>query len=33
MVYEIDRISKDTTFAGTKLLDGSYQGDFQVLAT
>lgn len=27
---EIDRISKDTTFAGTKLLDGSYQGDFQV---
>ncbi|WP_429111457.1 flagellin [Aeromonas rivipollensis] len=27
---EIDRISKDTTFAGTKLLDGQYQGDFQV---
>ena len=27
---EIDRISKDTTFAGTKLLDGKYQGDFQV---
>ncbi|WP_182310548.1 flagellin [Aeromonas media] len=27
---EIDRISKDTTFAGTKLLDGSYEGNFQV---
>ncbi|MGU5595558.1 flagellin N-terminal helical domain-containing protein [Aeromonas sanarellii] len=27
---EIDRISKDTTFAGTKLLDGQYKGDFQV---
>ena len=27
---KIDRISKDTTFAGTKLLDGSYEGDFQV---
>jgi flagellin len=27
---EINRISKDTTFAGTKLLDGSYGGKFQV---
>ncbi|EKP0294124.1 flagellin [Aeromonas veronii] len=27
---EINRISKDTTFAGTKLLDGSFSGDFQV---
>ena len=27
---EINRISKDTTFAGTKLLDGSYKGEFQV---
>ncbi|HDX8613764.1 TPA: flagellin, partial [Aeromonas hydrophila] len=27
---EINRISKDTTFAGTKLLDGSFNGDFQV---
>ena len=27
---EINRISKDTTFAGTKLLDGSYGGTFQV---
>ncbi|MGY3885385.1 flagellin [Aeromonas aquatica] len=27
---EINRISKDTTFAGTKLLDGSYSGSFQV---
>ncbi|MFM5134081.1 flagellin N-terminal helical domain-containing protein [Aeromonas rivipollensis] len=27
---EIDRISKDTTFAGTKLLDGNYKGSFQV---
>ena len=27
---EINRISKDTTFAGTKLLDGSYSGTFQV---
>ncbi|MFQ1632499.1 flagellin [Aeromonas veronii] len=27
---EIDRISKDTTFAGTKLLDGQYEGNFQV---
>lgn len=27
---EINRISKDTTFAGTKLLDGSYTGSFQV---
>lgn len=27
---EIDRISTDTTFAGTKLLDGSYTGSFQV---
>jgi len=27
---EIDRISKDTTFAGTKLLDGKYTGTFQV---
>ncbi|MFM4842579.1 flagellin [Aeromonas veronii] len=27
---EINRISKDTTFAGTKLLDGSFGGSFQV---
>lgn len=27
---EIDRISNDTTFAGTKLLDGNYKGSFQV---
>ncbi|AUZ81122.1 flagellin [Aeromonas caviae] len=27
---EINRISNDTTFAGTKLLDGSYTGSFQV---
>ncbi|WP_454009815.1 flagellin N-terminal helical domain-containing protein [Aeromonas sp. Marseille-Q7275] len=27
---EINRISKDTTFAGTKLLDGSYGGNFPV---
>ncbi|XQW89369.1 flagellin [Aeromonas veronii] len=27
---EINRISRDTTFAGTKLLDGSYTGTFQV---
>ena len=27
---EIDRISTDTTFGGTKLLDGSYDGIFQV---
>ena len=27
---EINRISKDTTFAGTKLLDGTYSGSFQV---
>ncbi|HGY1050182.1 TPA: flagellin [Aeromonas salmonicida subsp. pectinolytica] len=27
---EINRISKDTTFAGTKLLDGSFKGSFQV---
>ena len=27
---EINRISQDTTFAGTKLLDGSYSGTFQV---
>ncbi|MCH7372385.1 MULTISPECIES: flagellin N-terminal helical domain-containing protein [Aeromonas] len=27
---EINRISTDTTFAGTKLLDGSYTGSFQV---
>lgn len=27
---EINRISKDTTFAGTKLLDGNYSGIFQV---
>ncbi|MCX0438361.1 flagellin [Aeromonas veronii] len=27
---EINRISKDSTFAGTKLLDGSFSGDFQV---
>ncbi|MCF3098402.1 flagellin [Aeromonas australiensis] len=27
---EINRIAKDTTFGGTKLLDGSYKGVFQV---
>ncbi|MCX0438362.1 flagellin [Aeromonas veronii] len=27
---EINRISTSTTFAGTKLLDGSFSGDFQV---
>ncbi|MGL5813389.1 MAG: flagellin [Aeromonas sp.] len=27
---EVNRISKDTTFAGTKLLDGTYSGTFQV---
>ncbi|MFQ1964225.1 flagellin [Aeromonas veronii] len=27
---EINRISKDTTFAGTKLLDGTFAGSFQV---
>lgn len=27
---EIDRISNDTTFAGTKLLDGNFKGSFQV---
>ncbi len=27
---EIDRISTDTTFGGTKLLDGNYAGVFQV---
>ena len=27
---EIDRISSDTTFGGTKLLDGNYVGSFQV---
>ena len=27
---EINRISRDTTFAGTKLLDGTYAGSFQV---
>ena len=27
---EIDRISSDTTFGGTKLLDGNYAGSFQV---
>ena len=27
---EINRISRDTTFAGTKLLDGTYTGVFQV---
>ncbi|WP_042063735.1 flagellin [Aeromonas allosaccharophila] len=27
---EINRISKDSTFAGTKLLDGTFSGDFQV---
>ncbi|MEH8196463.1 MULTISPECIES: flagellin N-terminal helical domain-containing protein [Aeromonas] len=27
---EINRISKDTTFAGTKLLDGTFGGSFQV---
>ncbi|MFL9693505.1 flagellin N-terminal helical domain-containing protein [Aeromonas veronii] len=28
--FEINRISKDTTFAGTKLLDGTFSGSFQV---
>ncbi|MGL5394384.1 MAG: flagellin [Shewanella sp.] len=28
--FEINRISKDTTFAGTKLLDGTFAGSFQV---
>ncbi|MGL6350234.1 MAG: flagellin, partial [Aeromonas sp.] len=27
---EINRISKDSTFAGQKILDGKYQGSFQV---
>nr|WP_321242363.1 flagellin [uncultured Tolumonas sp.] len=27
---EIDRISSDTTFGGKKILDGSFNGDFQV---
>jgi flagellin len=27
---EINRISSDTTFGGTKVLDGSYRGEFQV---
>ncbi|MGU5728832.1 flagellin N-terminal helical domain-containing protein [Aeromonas jandaei] len=27
---EINRISRDTTFAGTKLLDGTFSGSFQV---
>jgi flagellin len=27
---EIDRVATDTTFGGTKLLDGSYSGSFQV---
>ena len=27
---EVDRISTDTTFGGTKLLDGNYVGSFQV---
>jgi len=27
---EINRISSDTTFGGTKLLDGNYRGEFQV---
>ncbi|WP_429023008.1 flagellin [Aeromonas allosaccharophila] len=27
---EVNRISKDTTFAGTKLLDGTFAGSFQV---
>ena len=27
---EINRISSDTTFGGTKLLDGKYRGEFQV---
>ena len=27
---EINRISSDTTFGGTKLLDGAYRGEFQV---
>ena len=27
---EVDRISTDTTFGGTKLLDGNYAGSFQV---
>ncbi|QJT28138.1 flagellin [Aeromonas media] len=27
---EINRVAKDTTFAGTNLLDGTFKGDFQV---
>ncbi|MDU7311310.1 MAG: flagellin, partial [Aeromonas sp.] len=27
---EINRVAKDTTFAGTKLLDGNFAGSFQV---
>ena len=30
LATEIDRIAKDTTFGGTKLLDGTYKGVFQV---
>ena len=30
LATEINRIAKDTTFGGTKLLDGSYKGVFQV---
>ena len=30
LTTEINRISKDTTFGGQKLLDGSYSGSFQV---
>ncbi len=30
---EINRISSDTTFGGTKLLDGNYRGEFQVGAS
>ncbi|HHQ4590676.1 TPA: flagellin, partial [Aeromonas veronii] len=30
LATEINRIAKDTTFGGTKLLDGTYKGVFQV---
>ena len=30
LATEINRIAKDTTFGGTKLLDGNYKGIFQV---
>ncbi|MFM5313079.1 flagellin [Aeromonas caviae] len=30
LATEINRIAKDTTFGGTKLLDGAYKGIFQV---